>query len=168
MNHPFVWHPSAVDAPCSSATLIASLVIIALMFKQPLLHLIRTPKCKSSEAGNLHMPQRSREGFPSSERVGDADSEWPGVSVALWTRWDKLTRNTEILWRKRDDAAPLSVKERATPALAWTGFYFFSGHITLRMAFIYYAEVRFRWLPFTENKGEGVANYIKKEGYLQM
>ena len=26
----------------------------------------------------------------------------------------------------------------------------------------------FRWLPFTENKGEGVANYIKKEGYLQM
>ena len=26
----------------------------------------------------------------------------------------------------------------------------------------------FRWLPFTENKGEDVANYIKKEGYLQM
>ena len=24
------------------------------------------------------------------------------------------------------------------------------------------------WLPFTEDKGEGVANYIKEEGYLQM
>ena len=28
--------------------------------------------------------------------------------------------------------------------------------------------VHFRWLLFTENKGEGVANYIKEEGYLQM
>ena len=26
----------------------------------------------------------------------------------------------------------------------------------------------FRWLHFTENKGEDVANYIKKEAYLQM
>ena len=33
---------------------------------------------------------------------------------------------------------------------------------------IYYAQVRFGWLPFTENKGEDVANYIKEEGYLQM
>ena len=24
------------------------------------------------------------------------------------------------------------------------------------------------WLSFTDNKGEDVANYIKKEGYLQM
>ena len=30
------------------------------------------------------------------------------------------------------------------------------------MVFTYYAQVRFRWLPFTENKGEDVANYIKK------
>ena len=30
------------------------------------------------------------------------------------------------------------------------------------MVLIYYAQVRFRWLPFTENKGEDVANYIKK------
>ena len=28
--------------------------------------------------------------------------------------------------------------------------------------------IRFRWLPFTENKGEDVVNYIKEEGYLQM
>ena len=37
-----------------------------------------------------------------------------------------------------------------------------------RMVLIYYAQVCFRWLPFTENKGEDVANYIKEEGYLQM
>ena len=30
------------------------------------------------------------------------------------------------------------------------------------MVLIYYAQFRFRWLPFTENKGEDVANYIKK------
>ena len=36
------------------------------------------------------------------------------------------------------------------------------------MALIYYAQVHFRGLPFTENKGEDVSNYIKKEGYLQM
>ena len=35
-------------------------------------------------------------------------------------------------------------------------------------ALIYYAQVCFRWLPFTENKGEDVATYIKEEGYLQM
>ena len=36
------------------------------------------------------------------------------------------------------------------------------------MVLIYYAQVCFGWLPFTENKGEDVANYIKEEGYLQM
>ena len=45
---------------------------------------------------------------------------------------------------------------------------FFSGHITLRMILIYYAQVHFRWLPFTDNKGEEVANYYKEKGYLQM
>ena len=68
---------------------------------------------------------------------------------------------------KRDSTATLSVTERAA-TLAWTGFYCFSGHITWRMVLIYYAQVCFRWLPFTENKGEDVANYIKEEGYLQM
>ena len=62
-----------------------------------------------------------------------------------------------VLWRKRD--GPLSQRE-STPTLALTGFYCFSGHITLRMVLIYYAQVRFRWLHFTENKGEDVANYI--------
>ena len=90
------------------------------------------------------------------------------MSAVLWMRQDKFTRTTEILWRKRDDTATLSVKERSGLSLAWTGFYCFSGHITLRIVLIYHAQVRFRWLPFTENKGEDVANYIKKEGYLQM
>ena len=58
-----------------------------------------------------------------------------------------------------------SLEERAL-TLALTGFYCFSGHITLRMVLIYYAQVQFGWLSFTENKGEDVANYIKKEGYL--
>ena len=36
------------------------------------------------------------------------------------------------------------------------------------MVLIYYAQVHFGWLLFTEDKGEDVANYIKEEGYLQM
>ena len=35
------------------------------------------------------------------------------------------------------------------------------------MVLIYFAQVCFGWLPFTENKVEDVANYIKG-GYLQM
>ena len=53
---------------------------------------------------------------------------------------------------------PLSQEESAW-TLALTGFYCFSGSITLRMILIYYAHVPFRR---TENKGEDVANYIKK------
>ena len=73
---------------------------------------------------------------------------------------------SRILWRKRD-SVPTTQKESA-PTLAWAGFYYFPGHITLRMVLIYYAQVCFRWLHFTDNKGEDVANYIKKEGYLQL
>ena len=86
--------------------------------------------------------------------------------MALWLRRDKFTQTTESCGEKKDCTTTLSRGER--PTLALTGFYCFSGHITLRMVLIYYAQVLFRWLPFTENKGEDVANYIKKEGYLQM
>ena len=79
---------------------------------------------------------------------------------------DKFTQTTESYGGK-GTVWPLS-QEESTPTLALTGFYCFSGHITLRMVLIYYAQVLFRWLPFTENKGEDVANYIKKEGYLQI
>ena len=69
-----------------------------------------------------------------------------------------------VLWRKRDSTATLSRGE--PPILPLTGFYCFSGHITLTMVLIYYAQVRFRWLLFTENKGEDVANYSKKKGRI--
>ena len=74
---------------------------------------------------------------------------------------DKYTQTTGSCGGK-GTARPLS-QGGSTLTLALTGFYFFSGHITLRMVLIYYAQVRFRWLPFTENIGEDVANYIKKE-----
>ena len=66
-----------------------------------------------------------------------------------------------VLWRKRDSTTPLSGGECPDPCL--DSFYCFSGHITLRMILIYYSHV-----AVTENKGQGVANYIKEEGYLQM
>ena len=79
----------------------------------------------------------------------------------------KIHMDYRVLWKKRNRMATLSSGD-CPGTLALTGFYCFSGHITLRMVLIYYAQVRFRWLPFAENKGEDVANYIKKEGYLQM
>ena len=75
---------------------------------------------------------------------------------------DKFSRTIKSCGGK-GTAWPLSQGD-STQTLALTGFYCFSGHITLRMmTLIYYAQVRFRWLPFTENIGEDVANYIKKE-----
>ena len=65
--------------------------------------------------------------------------------------------------------AALSVKERAGTAPCLDRLllcFFWALYIEDRP--IYYAQVPFRWLLFTENKGEDVANYIKKEGYLQM
>ena len=54
------------------------------------------------------------------------------------------------------------MKERG-PTPARTGFYCFSGYITLRMALIYYAQVYCRGLPFTDYKGKNVANYFKEK-----
>ena len=51
-----------------------------------------------------------------------------------------------------------SLSERGGPETpTWTGFYCFSTHSTSRMVLIYYAQVCFGWLPFTEDKGEDVA-----------
>ena len=47
-------------------------------------------------------------------------------------------------------AQPLSQEESAL-TLALTGFYCFSGHITLRMILIYYAQV-LRWLQKTKER----------------
>ena len=89
----------------------------------------------------------------------------PAVSMVLWLRRDKFTQTTKSCGGK-GTAQPL-FQEESTPTLALTDFYCFSGHITLRMILIYCAQVYFRWLPFTENKGIDVANYIKEE-YLQI
>ena len=62
---------------------------------------------------------------------------------------DKHTGTREILWRKRD--WPLS-QEVSALTLALTGFYCFSGHITLRMVLIYYTQVLFRWLQKTKER----------------
>ena len=68
----------------------------------------------------------------------------------MWLKQDKFTQTTEILWRKRDSMSTLSRGEHLT--LALTGFYCFSGHITVRMALIYYAQVCFRWLLLQKTK----------------
>ena len=78
---------------------------------------------------------------------------------------------------EKGTAWPLSKSERGPqdPRLeregpetpAWIGFYCFSRHITSRMILIYYAQVCFGWLPFTDNKGEDVDKYMK-EGYFRM
>ena len=86
----------------------------------------------------------------------------PQDPVLWWQYTNGLqiyTRSTEILWRKRDGMATLSRGEG--PTLALTGFYCFSGHITSRMVLIYYAQVHHRWLPFKDNKGKNIANYLK-------
>ena len=73
----------------------------------------------------------------------------------------------KVLWRKGDGRATLSRGEHLPdPCLDRLLLLFWA--LTLRMVLIYYAQVHFRWLLFTENKGEDVANYIRKEGYLQM
>ena len=57
----------------------------------------------------------------------------------------------------------LSKLKRGPLTPAWTGFYCFSGHITLRVILIYYAQVHHRWLPFKEDKGQDTANYFKEK-----
>ena len=99
------------------------------------------------------------------------------LSLLIWT----LARGVHVLWLRRTNSHRLQKscgekgmawtlskwerereRERAlTPA--WTGFYCFSGHITLRMVLIYYAQVCCRWLTFTDNKGKNVANYFKEK-----
>ena len=71
----------------------------------------------------------------------------------------------QVLWRLRDDTATLSRGEHPDPChdrlllLFWAHYIEDDPHLLGTSSL---------WLPFTENKGEGVANYIKKEGYLQI
>ena len=78
----------------------------------------------------------------------------------LWLRRDKFTQTTKSCGRK-GTARPLSQGE-STLTLALAGFYCFSGHITLRMVLIYYAQVHFRWLPLQKTK-EGMLLITSKK-----
>ena len=89
-----------------------------------------------------------------------------GIRV-LWQQWTNSHGLQKSCGEKGWHGHSLDGRVRAL-TLTWTGFYCFSRYITSRMVLIYYAQVRFGWLPFTENKGGDVANYTKKEGYLQM
>ena len=52
--------------------------------------------------------------------------------------------------RKREGTD--SFPQENTLTLPLTGFYYFPRHITLRMVFIYYAQVCFRWLQKTKER----------------
>ena len=62
-----------------------------------------------------------------------------GTCVCVVVAMDKFTRTTESC-RGKGTVWPLSQEESAL-TLALTGFYCFSGHITLRPILIYYAQV---------------------------
>ena len=84
-------------------------------------------------------------------------------------RWDpcvvaetrQIHMDYRVLWRKRDSRATLSREERLNPCLDrllllfWAHYIENDPHLLCSVSWV------------TENKGEDVANYIKK-GYLQM
>ena len=71
-----------------------------------------------------------------------------------------------VLWRKKDCTAILSREEGPDPCLDRL-LLLFSAHYVEDGPHLICTGC-FRWLAFLENKGEDVANYIRKEGYLQM
>ena len=80
---------------------------------------------------------------------------WEGLSEVLM--WILALGGIRVLWLQWTEscegkrmAQPFSQGE-STVALA-LAFIFFSGHITLRMVLIYYAQVRFRWLQKTKER----------------
>ena len=67
----------------------------------------------------------------------------------------QIQTDYQVLWRKRDSRGlncTVTLSRGQRPTLTLTGFYCFSGHITLRMVLIYYAQVHFRWLPLQKTK----------------
>ena len=77
---------------------------------------------------------------------------------------DKYTWTIEILWRKRDCTATLSRGEHPDPCLGRLLLLFWAHYIEDDPHLLCTGSLQ----AVTENKGEGVANYIKEEGYLQM
>ena len=90
----------------------------------------------------------------------------PACSVhGVLAEMRQIHTDYQVLWRKRGSIATLSREDHPDPCLYRLLLLFWAHY--RRMVLIYYAQVHFGWLPFTVNKGEDVANYIKK-GYLQM
>ena len=69
-----------------------------------------------------------------------------------------------VLWRKRDGMATLSRGEHLGPSLDRLLLLFWAHYFKDDPPVLCTGSL---WVV-TENKREGVANYIKKEGYLQM
>ena len=66
-----------------------------------------------------------------------------------------------VLWRKRDSKSTLSRGEHPHSCLDKLLLLFWAHYIEDGPYLL--CRVHFRWLPFTENEGEDVANYIRKE-----
>ena len=72
--------------------------------------------------------------------------------------------HTDYLWRKRDCTATLSREECSDPCLDLFLLLFWAHYIEDDPHLLCTGSLQ----AVTENKGDGVANYIKEEGYLQM
>ena len=79
----------------------------------------------------------------------------------LWLRWTN-SQGLQKSCGEEGTAWPLSKWDRG-PRPHLDRLYCFSGYIKSRMVIIYYAQVHFRWLPFTDNKVNNVANYFKEK-----
>ena len=84
----------------------------------------------------------------------------PTVSVVFWMQWTNshglLKSCGEKGWHGH------SLSERVPQPLPGQAFIAFSGSKTSRKVLIHYAQVCFRWLPFTDNKEKDVANPREK------
>ena len=75
----------------------------------------------------------------------------------------QIHRDYRVLWRK-GTAQPLSQEENADPRLDRLLLFFWAHYVEDDPHLLCTGSLQ----AVTENKGEGVANYIKEEGYLQV
>ena len=74
--------------------------------------------------------------------ISDAD---PGQQDPLWLLYSNThTHRLQKSCGEKGAAWPLSKLKRGPLTPTWTGLYCFSGHITLRVILIYYAQVHHR------------------------
>ena len=64
VNHPFVQCLPHVSSCLVYQINCCGISIVVLVFKLPSFYLIMSPRCKSSDAGNLDMPKKSCKVFP--------------------------------------------------------------------------------------------------------